>query len=128
MGLWKPVDASSPEGKAQGGVMFRADGTGTFFDVPWDPGKNDQILKLLLPENATLSDLGFYFSFTVENDLVTTRIIRAGGIAVHSNPVEWQATLKGDTLRLEATVGDRRWIDFALAARPAFPPVWPPLH
>ena len=128
IGLWKPLDASSPEGRAQGGVMFRADGTGTFFDAPWDASKNSEILRLLLPENANLSDLGFYFSYTAENELITTRITRARGIAVQSNPVHWKATLKDETLRMEVTSGDGRWIEFGLVARPAFPAVWPPLN
>lgn len=118
IGLWKPLDASSPKGKAQGGIMFRADATGTFFDAPWDAGKNSDILKLLLPENANLSNLGFSFSYTVENELITTRITRAGGITVQSNPVHWKATLKDETLRMETTDGDARWIEFGLVARP----------
>ncbi|GAB2209184.1 hypothetical protein ROS1_60050 [Roseibium sp. ROS1] len=117
-GVWLTIDASDEEGRKQGGIVFRSDNTGMFFDAVYRSeiqAENAEEKQLI---EDMLNGLGFpnkgvvdvAFEYTLEDQFVIIQPKTFRGIDIDTEPARWAYELQTKSLRLTASQGDNRWI------------------
>ena len=120
VGVWVTVDASNEEGRRQGGIYFRTDGTGGFLAAKYsrqgNAGNPDKFSALMferllqsvgLPPEGTV-DVGFKYS--TEERIVTIEPATMMGMPVSGNPVKWLYSFLDSDLRLTKSDEPSIWI------------------
>lgn len=115
VGVWKTVDASSDEGRQQGGIAFRSDGTGEFFSATfvW-PATSIFVETGLIPSTSQSADV--IFSYSVAGQELTTQMNELAGMPGESPPVAWTIEWPAGQLKLSRKEDVSIWITLA--------PVW----
>ena len=107
IGVWRTVDASSEEGKAQGGIVFLDTGKGAMLAATFSADDAASLL-LGLPENGVAEIL---FDYTVDNNTVSLTVTKFGNMETSNQaPWVWLASFDGARLRLDSTDGTGKWI------------------
>lgn len=114
VGVWRTVDASDAEGREQGGIVFRRDGTGAFLSAKWRASETEMRAIFNSPGTGA-EDIGFEYSS--QNDIVTTRITSFRGLRVSSQPKQWLLELNSNQLKMRAQDGSGKWISFTKEVR-----------
>jgi hypothetical protein len=110
-GIWRTIDASDEEGRRQGGIVFRTNGTGEFLSPTFfvDGPKGEEWTKLI--ETATKGSSNMMFTYSIEAAIVSIEVTHFGGMPVsNSNIIKWKAEMSGRELKLSAQDGSGKWI------------------
>ncbi len=118
VGVWLTVDASDDEGRAQGGLYFRSDGTGGFIDISFKAqivGDDKEAAELA---NRLIETMGFAreghadatFSYEVKDAQVTIDIVTFKGIKADSDLITFDWRISDNNLRMTFADEPLKWI------------------
>lgn len=118
VGVWLTIDASDEEGRRQGGVYFRADGTGGFLAATYTSDFDSEYPDLLqfiemLLDAANIPPEGIAditFEYSTHDEIVTIQVKTFMGIEASGEPEDWVYRFKRNMLRLTMARDQSHWI------------------
>lgn len=103
IGVWRVVDASEPAAKGEGGVVFRADGTGEFYSASFSMKLPDDLAKLSLVPTSGRSDITF--TYTVRAGQLITQMVAMDETAIKADPIGWVVNISDANMTMARVDG-----------------------